>query len=434
MGIAVAALGGFPAAGESASATQSAATTRSKNDRPGIGMIGCGGIANFHAAFVKPYGDFVALCDVDREHLAKFNEKHAGGKAWTSPDYSELLARPDVDMVWICTPDHWHTKIAIDAMRAGKDVYLEKPATLTVDEGRILCDVTRQTGRVLQVGTQQRQDDEFLTAVALVHAGRLGKIQRVTIAVGDTPKGKDFKPTAVPQDLDWDRWLGQTPKVPYIRNRCHNEFRWWYEYSGGRITDWGAHHVDIAQWAVAPELAGPATIEPLDVEHPIPLESGQPTRPDGFNTAAKFKVRCMFANGVEMIVADRAKEFAADNGILFEGDAGYLFCNRSIINGLAALELEEKPLPAGMKLPIDKKIEQPHQRQIADFIACCRTRSKPRSDIWTHHRTLTTCHLSNIAMRLGRKIQWDGKAQQIVGDDEANGFLKREQRKGFEIV
>jgi len=252
--------------------------------------------------------------------------------------------------------------------------------------------------------------------------------------VGDTPKGEGFKPTTVPENLDWDRWLGQAPKVDYLKQRCHYDFRWWYEYSGGRITDWGAHHVDIAQWAIAPDLPGPMTIEPVRVEHPIPLKAGWPTRDDGFNTAAKFKVRCMFANGVEMIIADRAKEFRADNGILFEGDDGYLFVNRNTINGAAALELKEKPLPRGMKLSVDKKIEQPHQRQIADFVACCRTRAMPRSDIWTHHRTLSTCHLSNIAMRLGRKIRWDATSQEIVGDEEANSLLKREQRKGFEIA
>jgi predicted dehydrogenase len=405
--------------GPLAARAQTKPTTRSRNDRPRIAMIGCGGIANFHAVFALKHADIVALCDVDQNHLDQYNQKHAAGKAFVTPDYRKLLERKDVDLVWICTPDHWHTKIAIDAMRAGKELYLEKPATLTVEEGQQLCRAARETARVVQVGTQQRQDEKFLTAVALAHGGRLGRIQKVTVAVGDTPAGQQFSSTAPPDHLDWELWLGQAPLVDYTPHRVHNAFRWWYEYSGGRMTDWGAHHVDIAQWAAAPDAAGPVTIEPLMVEHPVPFKDGHPTIHDGYNTAARFNVRCTFANGVELFVRDRFEDREEDNGIHIEGDRSFCFVNRAKLTGPAVNALKDDPLP---------------ERHIAEFIECARSRSMPRSDVWSHHRMLTTCHLANIAMRLGRKITWDATTERISGDDEANSFLSRPQRKGYETA
>lgn len=417
-------------------AAATAATTRSANDRPRIAIIGCGGIANFHALFTGKYADIVAVCDVDTNRSAKFNAERAGGKAFVAADYRDVIGRKDVDLVWVCTPDHWHTKIAIDAMRAGKDLYLEKPATLTIDEGRLLNRVARETARVVQVGTQQRQDDKFLTAVALAHGGRLGRIKRVTVAVGDTPRGAGFAKTTPPPNLDWETWLGQALKVDYIAQRAHNEFRWWYEYSGGRMTDWGAHHVDIAQWAVAPDCAGPVTVEPVMVEHPVQFVDGFPTVDNGFNTATRFNIKCTFANGAELFVRDRFENLPDDNGILIEGETSSCFVNRVKLTGPAADALKDNPLPDRPLLlpPVDRSIEKEHQRHIAEFIACARARSMPRSDVWSHHRTLTTCHLANIAARLGRKITWDATAERIVGDEQASSFLSRPQRKGFEIT
>src|SRR4051812_7809245 len=209
------------------SAKPQAATTQA-NSKPGIAVIGCGGITRWHAQYLAKYGDLVALCDVDKSHVDEYNQKFAGGKAFTHSHYSEILNRKDVDIILCGTPDHWHSKIAADALRAGKDVYCEKPLTLTIDEGRILERVTRESGRVFQIGTQQRSEEPFLIAVALVHAGRLGKIRNVTVAVGDTPSGADFKTSAPPAELDWDLWLGQAPKTDYIKQRTHFDFRWWY--------------------------------------------------------------------------------------------------------------------------------------------------------------------------------------------------------------
>ncbi|HEX8521323.1 MAG TPA: Gfo/Idh/MocA family oxidoreductase [Tepidisphaeraceae bacterium] len=405
-----------------------------KADRPAFGIIGCGGIARFHSGAARKFGDIVAICDVDQDHLASYQKDFAGGKAWTTNRYQDLLARPDVQLVFICTPDHWHTKIAIDALRAGKDIYCEKPVTLTIDEGRILCRVARETGRVFQVGTQQRSDERFLQAVALAQAGRLGKIRQCTVAIGDTPTGTGFQTSAPPKELDWDQWLGQCPKVPFIKQRCHYDFRWWYEYSGGRMTDWGAHHVDIAQWAIAPDLPGPMLIEPTEVDLPVMYDRGYPTASNAFNTASRFNVKFTFANGAEMFVRDRVPNFPSDNGILIEGDGGWLFVNRETIKGPAYDQLKENPLPDNAIPPLAQGVANSHERHVLNFITCARNRTQPVSDIFSHHKHLTTCHLGNIAMRLGRKLRWDATAQEIIGDAEADTFQSRQQRRGFEIV
>ncbi len=402
--------------------------TKSPNARPRVGAIGVGGRGTAIANAAKKHGDIVAVCDVDRGHADKFNHDACHGKAAVSQDYRKLLDRGDVDVVTIGTPDHWHTKICLDAMRAGKDVYCEKPLTLTIDEGKQLCRAVTATKRVLQVGTQQRSEfaNRFLTAVALVHAGRIGKVKRVTCQINDGPAGGPFpKSQPVPPGLDWDLWLGQAPKVGYMKERCHWAFRWWYEYSGGKLTDWGAHHVDIAQWAIGMDAAGPATVEAVKAQLPVPLAHGMPTRDDSYNTVTTFDVRCHFPNGVEVVITS-----TGENGITFEGETGKFFVNRGKLTGPPVDELKSRPLPddAIIKLRKGKKPSS----HMANFIECCRDRSQPASDVFSHHRALTTCHLANIAIRLGRKLTWDATAEQVVGDAEANSFQRRDQRKGFE--
>ena len=418
-------------------ATTAAATTRA-NSKPTIGWIGCGGIARYKANFARRYADVVAACDVDKGRAESFAKDFSDSKAAVTQDYRKVLDRKDVDVVFIDTPDHWHTKIAIEAMRAGKDIYCEKPLTLTIDEGRHICAVARETARVFQVGTQQRSDERFQKLVALVHAGRIGKPRRVYCVIGDTPqKGRDFKPAPPPKELEWDLWLGQAPRTAFIPERTHNTFRWWYEYSGGIMTDWGAHHCDIAQLAVAPELPGPTWVEPLEVEHPVPFVHGQPMVDNAYNTAVRFNVRVAFANGVEMFVRSHMKNFDhnAENGIRVEGDEGALFADRIRVTGECVDQLKDRPLPADMTAGfIAAPPEEVHHRHIVNFFDCVKSRRTPNSDIFSHVRNLTTCHLANIAMRLGRKLRWDATAQEIVGDDEANSFQSRPQRKGFEIA
>jgi predicted dehydrogenase len=318
-------------------------------------------------------------------------------------------------------------------MRAGKDVYCEKPLTLTIDEGRILGRVARESGRVLQVGTQQRSDEQWQKVIALVHSGRMGRIRQVTCVIKTNTQGGPFPVTDPPADLDWDMWLGPAPRVPYIKQRCHYDFRWWYEYSGGRMTDWGAHYVDIAQWAAAPDLPGPTTIEPLEDVHPVKLRRGVPECADCYNTPKRFNVKCTFANGVELFITDvvpGAEQI--DNGILFVGEKQTLFVNRKEFRGDAADALAADPLPAGALAAV--RNGRAVMSHMANFVACCRDRGTPASDVWSHHRHLTTCHLANIALRLNRTIQWDATSQRIIGDREADAFQSRPQRKGYELA
>jgi predicted dehydrogenase len=413
----------------------------SPHDRPNVGCIGNGGMGGGDARAVSKFGNIVALCDVDRKHSETLNQKLCQGKATLYDDHRKLLDRRDIEIVTISTPDHWHVKIAIDALRAGKDVYCQKPLTLTIDEGQKLCRVLDETKRVLQVGTQQRSenDNRFLKAVALVQGGRIGKVKRVTCAIGGGPTGGPFKKTAPPAGINWERWLGQAPLVDYLRERCHGTFRWWYEYSGGKLTDWGAHHVDIAQWAIGMEQSGPLSVEPLGVRHPQMLKHGMPTKDDCYNTANTFVVRCLFANGVELLVSDdllpEQKDAAAGkkgaNGILFEGEKGRFFVNRGSLKGEPVDELASHPIPDATLIKLRKG--KPLGSHMENFILCVKDRSTPVSDAHSHHRVLTTCHLANIANRLGRKIQWDPETQQIQGDPEAASFLSRKRRKGYEI-
>jgi predicted dehydrogenase len=282
---------------------------------------------------------------------------------------------------------------------------------------------------VLQVGTQQRSEfgNRFLTAVALVREGRIGKVKRVTCAIGGGPAGGPFARTTPPSTLNWDMWLGQSPMVEYIPERCHYTFRWWSEYSGGKLTDWGAHHVDIAQWAIGMEQSGPTSVEPVSVTHPVPFKDGRPTAADQYNTATEFLVRCQFPNEVELLI-----RHDGENGITFEGEKGSFFVSRDKLTGEAVDALKESPLPETALVAL--RHGKPLGRHMANFFECARDRSQPVADVFTHHRAMTTCHLANIALRLNRKLAWDPKSEQIVGDREANAWQSREQRKGYGIA
>ena len=414
------------------SSSTMAQDAKSPNERPKVGCIGNGGMGSGDASAIKGYGDIVALCDVDSNRSGVLNEKLLGGKAEVFGDYRKLLDRKDIDAVTISTPDHWHTRIALAALRAGKDIYCQKPLTLTINEGKLLCKVVKETKRVMQVGTQQRSDDRFQKAVAIAREGRIGKVQKVHIAIGGGDKGPTFKKTQPPPHLNWDVWLGQAPLVEYIEQRCHNNFRWWYEYSGGKMTDWGAHHVDIAQWAIGMEGSGPVSVEVLECTHPVPFEKGYPTIDDTYNTATAFKVKATFANGVEMFIRDNCNDLGFDNGVMFEGETGRFFVNRGKLTGAPVEELEKNPLSEDVFKALRKGKNR--DNHMGNFIACVKDRGETQSDVVSHHRNLTTCHLSNIAMRLGRTLKWNPETEQMIGDDEANAWQGREQRKGYEVA
>lgn len=432
-----------------------AADAPKNSDRHVIGCIGTGDRWKAVVRGALQHGDVVAVCDVDKNHLEEGN-KIVGGKAEMFEDYRRVLDNKKIDVVTIVTTDHWHTKIAIDAMKAGKDVYCEKPLTLTIDEGKLINKVQKETGRVFQVGTQQRSEmsgkdetgfthpTQFLKAVGLVQSGAIGKIKKVYCFIGGVHASGSIPTAAVPEGLNWDMWLGQAPKEEFRysagstkwgNSRCHYQFRWWYEYSGGKLTDWGAHHVDIATWAIGMDKSGPTEIIPVMAKHPVPLKNGMPTQNDAYNVATEFEIHALFPGDIEMVIRNapdpNGPKVPEANGIYFEGDKGTLFVSRSKLIGAAAVALKEKPLSDELIKKLYKgKTPGNH---MANFIQCVRDRGEPVSDVHTHNRAMTTCHLSNIAIRLDRKLKWDAVKEEIVGDSDANGWLKREQRKGYEI-
>jgi predicted dehydrogenase len=395
---------------------------RSPNERPGIGAIGMryqGSVITHKAA---AHGDIVAICDVDR-HVREQARASFGSTPRIFEHYRELLDRKDVDVVLIGTPDHWHVPIAIEACRAGKDVYCEKPLTLTVDEGKLLAKVVQDTGRVFQVGSWQRSDHRFRLAIEMVRQGRIGKLQRVEVVLGKNKTGGPFQRCSPPPNINWDLWQGQTPDTPFLYERCHYTFRWWYEYSGGQMTDWGAHHLDIAHWGIGSE--------PVKV-------GGQakfPDTPDGYNVAIDFHAVYQFANGVEMTVSDTGR-----NGVMFTGSDGRIFVNRGTVSGKPVedrpLEREEFNVYAHDNLDRPPRVGKLDAivNHMGNFFDCLRSRKKPISDVVSQHRSVTTCHIANIAMRLGRPLTWDPEKELFVGDDEANAWLSREQRRGYEIA
>ena len=421
-----------------------ASETTPKNERQPIGLIGAGGMGVGNMKSAEKMVDVVAIADADSKRMDEANQMLSDGKADTYADYRKVLERDDIKIVHIATPDHWHTKPLVEAMLAGKDVYCEKPLTLTIDEGKLIRKIQKQTGRIVQVGTQQRsQFNLFTKAVALVAEGRLGKIHKVSCAIGGAPSSPELPVADPPESLDWDRWLGPAPKVDYRaiqkkgqrrppNSNCHYEFRWWYEYSGGKLTDWGAHHVDIATWAlkVNGQTDGPISIGG-SAEHPTEYKDGFAVQKDRYNTATKFNFSVKYANGTEMIIRNDT-----DNGVLIEGEKGKIFVNRGKLNGKPVEELEENPLPKDAIKKVYKGLPMEHDGRAAhwaNFLHCHREQLEPISDVHSHMEMLNICHLAGISARFGRDLKWDHKNEQIVGDDQANAFLKRDYREGYEI-
>lgn len=413
--------------------TRNAFANTMANDRPRIGCIGLGGMGRGDAHGHRSFGDILALCDVDEDHAKKANEDPniGAGKADTYADYRKVLERPDIDVVSVVTPDHWHVKIAIEALQAGKHVFCQKPLTLTLEENQLIRNACRKfSNRVFFVGTQQRSDrDRFLRAVNLVQKGLLGDIQKITVGINGGDVGGPFSKIDSPPNLDWNMWLGQAPLVDYIPQRCHNTFRWWYEYSGGKFTDWGAHHVDIAQWAIGKngEGSGPVEIDGTDAKHPVPFENGYPTVDDSFNSSHDFNVIARFENGPEMHITSRG-----DNGILFEGTKGRFFVNRGKITGQPIEENWDKDQFGPEQLQELYK-GKPFEGHKQNFFRCIAEGGLPVSDVYTHIQTMNTCHLAVIAARLNKVINWDPNAEQILGDEQAASFFARVPRPGFEI-
>ncbi len=418
----------------------------SPNERPVFATIGLRNQGWTITDKSTKFADFAAFADVDANVLGAINEKlekKTGKKADVYKDYREILDRKDVDAVMIAAPDHWHTKISVEAMLAGKDVYCEKPLTLTIDEGKLIEKIVEKTGRVFQVGTMQRteNDQRFLKAIALIRAGRIGKLVKVTCGINGATGSPVIPAVDVPEGLDWDMWLGPAPKVPYralpeirqgygggvpLFTNCHYAWRNWYEYSGGQMNDWGAHHVDIATWALGATETGPNKITPVSYSLPVEYDKGYPKVSDQYNSPTKFEILANMPGDIPLVITSEG-----DNGILFEGTEGRFFVNRGKLTGKPVEDLESNPLPDGA---VEEVYGGPvSENHTANFIEGIRSREQPISDVWTHNRMLEICHLANIAIRLGRELNWDPTKREIVGDDEAAAFLSRESREGYAI-
>ncbi len=376
----------------------------------------------------------IAVCDVDRgsdrynQAICKkqgnlgrepardlVNKKYSTTGCATHLDFREVLARADVDAVLIATPDHWHALQAIAAARAKKNVYCEKPISLTIEQGRVMSRIVKESGVVWQTGSQQRSDVAFRTACEFVRNGRIGKLKLVRVGLASDNRDNNGNaartaPEPVPDGLDYERWLGPAPDAPYCPARLHSNWRWIYDYSGGNITDFGAHHLDIVQWALDTERTGPVLFENFKASWP----------PQGglYNTPPAFSFEFAYADGTRVQVADKM-DFGS--GISFEGESGTISVTRGGLK-IEPLSLR-KPLTATDKRLFESK---DHFR---NFIDGCLKKAPLATDIEVSHRSISIAHLANIGLRLKReKLRWDPAAESVIDDPEAQAMLSRPMR------
>lgn len=400
------------------------------NDRPGIALVGCGGQGSGDCGNAARFGDVVAVCDVDAGHA------EADAKRFTKDgktpekyhDFRKVMERDDVHVIITGTPDHWHTLVNLAAVKAGKDIYSEKPLTLCIDEGQRLVKAVKDHQTVFQVGSQQRSDAKFRLACELVRNQRLGKLQHIIVALPTGPREGPFGPVPVPAELDWQFYVGQAPAVDYNGHNCHWNFRWWWYFSGGQMTDWGAHHDDIAQWGNGTELSGPSEVQGKSLIDMIP---------GGYTAASKYRVDFKYANGVTMTVVDentgtkRNKVGDAShtpNGIQFLGTDGWIFVTRGDIKA-SKPELLQEPLPAGA-LRLYKSDDH-----MGNFFDCVRSRKPTICPAEVGHRSISVAHLGVISVRLGgAKLRWNPAQEHFVGPDAkaANQWLVRPMRKPYD--
>jgi predicted dehydrogenase len=409
-------------------AEQASAAPTSANDRPGIALVGCGGQGGGDLGAASKFGNVVALCDVKQDALDRTAQRYTqDGKApFKATDFRKILERKDVDIIVNGTPDHWHTLVNIGAARAKKDIYGEKPLTLTIDEGKHVVQAVRHNKVVFQTGTQQRSDRKFRLACELVRNGRIGKLKTVEVFVpAGLREGPFDQHQIAPATLNWDMWLGQAPKVDYMKERAGNTFRWWWDYAGGPVTDWGAHHNDIARWAIGQQ--GPISVE----AHPTvgPIEGG-------FTTCKEFEATLMWANDIKQIVktttADSPFGGVIDkdgqrNGIRFTGTDGWIWVNRGDLSA-STDELYQTPLPDNaIKLEVSGN-------HMGNFIECVKSRKDPIAKVEDGHRSAVIGHLIIIAMFQGRPLKWNPAKEEFTGDGakEANKHLAREMRKPYD--
>jgi predicted dehydrogenase len=395
------------------------------NDQPAIALVGCGGMGRVDCRNASRFGRVVALCDVDQAHLDA--AKAEWPKAEGFGDFRKLMERDDIDVVVCGTVDHWHVLVSMAAMHAGKDVYCEKPLSLTIDEGKHLVKAARKTGRIFQTGSQQRSERIFRLACELVRNGRIGTLKHVDVWLPAGLRDGPFHTSSVPAGFDYDFWLGSTPKVDYVKERTHFSFRYWWDYAGGTMTDWGAHHNDIALWGIGAERSGPVEIDGAPRVQMIP---------GGYTAVSEFEVHYTYANGVThtcqsatgcgpdgSVVDPKGQQ----HGIRFSGSDGWIFVTRGHIEA-SNDELISTPLAAG---GVRLYSSGDH---MGNFFDCVRSRMPAICEPEIGHRSASVCHLGVIAMRLGRKLKWNPEKERFIGDQQADGWLARGMRKPWDYT
>jgi len=383
-----------------------------------LGLIGTGGIANYTLTDILPrqHLSFSALCDVDKTHLQTTAARIAKARGPNTfecyADFRDLNRSDSVDAVLISTPDHWHALQAIDAMRQGKDVYVEKPLTLTIEEGRRLSDVAAETGRICQTGSQQRSSREFRHACELIRNGYIGTLQTVDIQIPPNNRHSETsgEPEPVPPELDYEMWLGPAPWRPYREETCHYAFRFVSDFSGGQMTNWGAHNLDIVQWALDADTSGPVRIQGTGV---FPTAGN-------YDTPDQVNVTWEYADGAVVHCTTGTPRCC------FMGTEGTIVVGRGHFESTPA-DLEHVTLKAD-----DIRLYSSDDH-MDDFLDCVRTRRQPICPPEVGHRSATVCHLGNIAMRLGRPLEWDPTSECFVNDDEANTMRSRPMRAPWSL-
>jgi myo-inositol 2-dehydrogenase/D-chiro-inositol 1-dehydrogenase len=414
------------------------------SNRINIGQIGCGRIAREHdlpGTWRHEVAQFVAVSDVDSKRMAdgkKLIEAYytkRNGSPYVDikeyGDYREMLLNKDIDAVVISTPDHWHSQPAMEAALAGKHIYVQKPTSLTIKEGRQLVDVVNKTGVVLQLGTQQRSSEQFRIAAELVRNGRIGKLHTVKIGLPGDPAGPEAPSMPVPSNLNFDMWLGSTPEVPYTEIGVHPQEGYgrpgWLRlenYGAGMITGWGQHHFDSAAWGMDTELTGPRYVEAV-AEFP---------RAGLWNVHGDFMVKAEYDNGIVMLTSG-----GYPNGIRYEGTEGWIWVSRGNYQASSSDPVAQgnnaKALDASDPKILKSEIGENEIRLIrsdehhGNWLGAIQGKNELLTPVEVGHRACSVCLVSHIAMKMGRKLEWDARKEKFVNDKEANSHLSRPQRR-----
>lgn len=410
------------------------------SDRINLVIIGSGnqGMNDLKDFLKDKRVQITGICDLNKQSSGYWNGGVAGreiGIKWVNDYYSEyfgktykgclgfedfrkVIARKDVDAVEVVIPDHWHSIPVLMAAKARKDIYCQKPLSLTIPEGRAMANAVKKYGVIFQTGSQQRSDVNFRRVCEIVRNGRIGQLQTVECGLpsGTPDYGKTghlTNPTSVPKGFDYDMWLGPAPDAPYCPARTHVNFRWVLDYSGGQVTDWGGHHPDIAQWGMGTEYTGPVKIQNAKAEwaiHPV------------WNTATQFYFECLYANGVKLIISSEAR-----SGVTFKGTDGWAWANRG----------RHEVFPENLKDTVITPSEinlYKSDNHFRNFIDCVISRKETIAPAEIGHRSISMSHLGNIAMKLKQDLDWDPKAEQFINNDLANGMLARKMREQWARV